>query len=99
MTTRNDRVYSDMPIPPGDVLREELDARRMTQKELATRLGRPIQAINEIIKGKKAITPETAIGLEKALGIDARFWTNLEADYRLALARNLEKKAPAETAG
>ncbi len=99
MTTRNDRVYSDMPIPPGDVLREELDARRMTQKELAARLGRPIQAINEIIKGKKAITPETAIGLEKELGIDARFWTNLEADYRLALARNLEKKEPAETAG
>ena len=99
MTTRNDRVYSDMPIPPGDVLREELDARRMTQKELASRLGRPIQAINEIIKGKKAITPETAIGLEKALGIDARFWTNLEADYRLALARTREKKAPAETAG
>ncbi len=87
MTTRNPRVLSDMPIPPGEVLAEELEARGMTQKELAARLGRPAQAINEIIKAKKAITPETAIGLEQVLGIDAQFWTNLEADYRLTLAR------------
>ena len=51
----------------------------MTQKELAARLGRPAQAINEIIKAKKSITPETAIGLGKVLGIDPQFWTNLEA--------------------
>ena len=91
MTTSSVRVYSDLPIPPGEVLEEELEARGMTQKELAARLGRPAQAINEIIRAKKAITPDTAIGLGKVLGIDARFWTSLETDYRMALARRREQ--------
>ncbi len=86
-------TFSDMPIPPGEILEEELEARGITQKELATRMQRPPQVINEIIKAKKSITPETAIGLEKALGIDAQFWTNLESSYRLALARNRDKEA------
>ena len=91
MTTNRPRTYSDLPIPPGEILEEEIAARGMTQKELAARLGRPAQAINEIIRGKKAITPETAIGLEKALGIDAWFWMNLEVDYRMTLARQREQ--------
>ncbi len=91
METRIPRTYSDMAIPPGEVLEEELEARGMTQKELAARLGRPAQAINEIIKAKKSITPETAIGLGRVLGIDAQFWSNLEADYRMTLARIKER--------
>jgi addiction module HigA family antidote len=59
----------------------------MTQSELAQRLGRPLKTVNEIIKGKAAITAETAIQLERALGISASFWTNLETQYRDALAR------------
>ena len=93
MTIKKLRALSDLPIPPGEILGEELEARGMTQKELAARLGRPAQAINEIIKAKKAITPDTAIGLEKVLGIDAKFWTNLEADYSMVLARNREREA------
>ena len=91
MTTSSPRVHSDLPIPPGEILEEELEARGMTQKELAARLGRPAQAINEIIKAKKSITPETAIGLGKVLGIDPQFWTNLEANYRMTLARKQEE--------
>ena len=97
MTTKSPRTaFSDMPIPPGEVLGEELEARGMTQKELAARLNKPAQAINEIIKAKKAITPDTAIGLGKVLGIDAQFWTNLEADYRMTLAQNREREALAD---
>ena len=92
MTTSSPRAYSDLPIPPGEVLEEELEARGMTQKELAARLGRPAQVINEIIKAKKSITPETAIGLGKVLGIDPQFWTNLEANYRMTLARKREEE-------
>ena len=92
MATSSPRAYSDLPIPPGEVLEEELEARGMTQKELAARLGRPAQVINEIIRAKKAITPETAIGLGKVLGIDAQFWTNLEATYRMTLARQREQE-------
>ena len=91
MTASKARVFSDMPIPPGEVLEEELEARGMTQKELAARLGRPPQVINEIIRAKKAITPETAIGLANVLGIDAQFWINLESDYRMTMARNRER--------
>ncbi len=96
MTTSGTRVYSDLPIPPGEILEEELEARGMTQKELAARLGRPAQAINEIIRAKKAITPETAIGLGRVLGIEAHYWTNLEANYRMTLARQQEEKVLAD---
>lgn len=77
----------DWTVAPGEILLEALQGREMTQSELAQRLGRPLKTINEIIKGKAAITPETAIQLERALGISARFWTNLETLYRDALAR------------
>ena len=93
MTTNAPRVFSDLPIPPGEVLAEELEAREMTQRELAARLGRPPQVINEIIRGKKAITPDTAIGLCKVLGIEASFWINLETDYQMTLARERNKQA------
>ena len=53
MTTKNPRVFSDLPIPPGETLAEEIEARGMTQKELAARLGRPAQVVNEIIKGQE----------------------------------------------
>ena len=77
-----------MPVSPGSILKDEIEFLGITQKELANRMGRPAQAINEIINGKKAVTPQTAIELEKVLGIKAHVWVNLEAGYRLALARN-----------
>jgi addiction module HigA family antidote len=74
-------------VAPGEILLEALQDRDMTQSELAQRLGRPLKTVNEIIKGKAAIAPETAIQLERALGIAASFWTNLETQYRDTLAR------------
>ena len=65
----------------------------MTQSELATRMGRPQQAINEIVNRKKMITAETALELERALGITASFWTNLGALYRLVQARDAGQAA------
>ncbi len=91
MTTKPHRAFSDLPVPPGDILAEELAVRGMTQRELAARLDRPPQVINEIIRGKKAITPDTAIALGKVLGGTPQFWTNLEADYQMALARQKAK--------
>lgn len=86
----------DWAVLPGEILLEALQDRDMTQSELAQRLGRPLKTVNEIIKGKTAITPETAIQLERALGISARFWTNLETQYRDTLAR---QQARAELEG
>ena len=87
MTTSTNRVFSNLPIPPGELLAEELEARSMSQKELADRTGRSEQTISEIINGKKSITHDTAIELEKVLGISAWFWVNLEASYQLTKAR------------
>ena len=72
--------------PPGNVIHQEIDARGWTQKDLAEIINRPVQAINEIIKGTKQITPETAIELGAAFGTSPQLWLNLETDYRLWLA-------------
>ena len=84
-------VYSDLAIPPGETLADEIASRGMSQTELAARLGRPVQVVNEIIHGKKAITDNTALGLEKVLGIPAAFWVNLEQSYRMTRARLRER--------
>jgi HTH-type transcriptional regulator/antitoxin HigA len=79
--------YPDVAIPPGEYLAEEIGVREITQKELARRMGRPLNAINEIINGKKSITAETALQLESVMPeITARFWLNLETDYQLTKA-------------
>ncbi|HZZ81471.1 MAG TPA: HigA family addiction module antitoxin [Gemmataceae bacterium] len=70
---------------PGEFIREELEARGWTQKDLAAIMGRPLPTINEIITAKKAVTPETAIDLSKAFGTSAELWMNLESAYRLSL--------------
>jgi len=80
-------------VLPGDTLQETIEAKGMSQAELAERLGRPKKTINEIIKGKTAITAETALQLESVIGVPASFWTNLEANYREALARQSEEAA------
>jgi len=86
-----ERLWSDLAIPPGELIQEELDLIGMTQQELANRAGRPAQAINEMIHGKKIITHETAIQLEMVLGVPAHVWVNLESSYRMTLAKNNER--------
>ncbi len=76
---------------PGETLQEVLDERGISQAELAERMGRSKKTINEIIQGKAAITPETALQLERVLGIPAAFWNNLEGNYRVNQARSLER--------
>jgi HTH-type transcriptional regulator/antitoxin HigA len=82
-----ERIWPDVAIPPGATLAETLDTMGISQAELARRAGRPVQAISEIIQGKKEITPETALALERVLGIPAHVWIRLEADYRTVKAR------------
>lgn len=76
-----------MAIDPGEILAEELEARAMTQVELASQMNRPVQAINEIIKGKKAITAATALELEQVLGVPADVRGNLQGQYELTQGR------------
>src|ERR1700752_2554645 len=71
-------------FPPGEFLREELEARGWTQQELADILDRPPRLISEIIAAKRAITPETAKGFADAFGTAAEYWLNLESQYQLS---------------
>jgi HTH-type transcriptional regulator/antitoxin HigA len=91
MVTKTD-AYPDIAIPPGEYLAEEIEVRGISQKELARRMRRPLNTINEIINGKKTITAETALQLEETMPeIPARFWLNLEADYQLTKALIVKK--------
>lgn len=74
-------------VPPGDVLSAELELRGMTQQELARRTGLTPKHIVSIVKAKSAITSETAIKLERAMGMPAEYWLNLESQYQEVLAR------------
>lgn len=87
-----DRIWPDIAIPPGETLAETLETLGMSQAELARRADRPVQAINEIIRGVKEITPETALQFERVLGVSAHVWINLDANYRLTKARLAEKE-------
>lgn len=87
MTTKGTRLFSDLAIPPGEVLEEELEVRGMTQEELADKMGCAPLVIYEVIRVERAITPEIAATLGKALGIEAQFWTNFEEHYQMTLER------------
>jgi HTH-type transcriptional regulator/antitoxin HigA len=82
----------DYAIAPGVTLLETIHSLGLSQAELAKRSGRPLKTINEIVKGKTAITPETALQLEHVLGVPASFWNKLERNYREALASIKENK-------
>jgi addiction module HigA family antidote len=83
----------DFVTPPGDSLADILETIEMTQAELARRTGRSLKTINEIIKGKAPVTPETSLQFEKVLGVKASFWNNREKYYRAYLALQKEKKS------
>jgi len=73
-------------VKPGDILREELEERGWSQREFAGMIGKPYQAVSEIVNGKKGITPDTAIRFAQTLGTSPELWLSLESSYRLALA-------------
>ena len=91
-STSQNQYFPDYVVPPGEILLETLEERGMTQVSLAERTGRKKKTINEIIKGKAPITPETAIQLERVLDVPSSFWNNLERDYQARLARLEETK-------
>lgn len=75
------------PHPGRILLREHLIPRGMTQSELAIRMGVPFPRINEIVRGRRGITAESALLLEAALGHPAEAWMLLQVDWDLARAR------------
>ena len=84
-----------IPTHPGEVLLEEfLIPMNVSQVTLAKHLGIPIQRVNEIVRGKRGITPETAWLLAQAFGNTPEFWMNLQMIYDLARSQPRHKIAP-----
>lgn len=85
------------PLSPGEYIRRELQKRGWSQLDLAAVLQRPVPTINEIVKGKKAVTSEMAVSLGRAFNTSAELWAHREAAYRLSLVGGVdgdtEKKA------
>jgi addiction module HigA family antidote len=77
------------PIPPGEILLTEfLEPLNISQYRLAQATCLPQTRISEIVRGKRAITTNTALRLSKALGVDDRFWINIQTDYDLEVHRD-----------
>ncbi|MCR6672414.1 HigA family addiction module antitoxin [Devosia ginsengisoli] len=77
------------PTHPGEVLREDfLKEMGLTQYALAKALGVPQIRISEIVNGKRAISPDTALRLSRYFGTSAEFWLGMQATYDLERARD-----------
>lgn len=88
-----------IPTHPGEMLLEEfLKPLDLTQVQLASHIGVPVQRINEIVNGKRGITPETAWLFSQAFGTTPEFWINLQANYDLAKNRPFKKVPPLKRA-
>ena len=81
------------PTHPGEMLVEEfLKPMGLTQRDLADAIHVPYQRINEVVNGKRGMTPSTALRLEKFLGMSASFWLNLQLRWDLYFAQQAEEK-------
>lgn len=83
-------VYPDgvslPPSHPGDTLADELAARGMSANALALKIRVPANRITDIVRGRRALTAETALRLGRYFGTGAKFWVDLQAAYDLAVA-------------
>ncbi|MBQ8957732.1 MAG: HigA family addiction module antidote protein [Bacteroidales bacterium] len=77
-----------IPTHPGDVIKEELEYRGITQKRFADLTGVPYTMLNEILNGKRPVTSDFALIVEAAIGISPQLLINMQARYNMAVAMN-----------
>jgi HTH-type transcriptional regulator / antitoxin HigA len=77
-------------FPPGEFIKEEIEAREWSQQDLADILGRTPAAVSLLLTGKRPITPDLAKDLGAAFTLDPQYWMNLETSYRLFLAQHAD---------
>ena len=73
--------------PPGELIREEMEARGWSQQDLANVMGTSQVTVCQLLSAKRSVTLETAQALAAAFGTSAELWLNLDAQYRLAIAK------------
>jgi len=92
MVDNRNEFQPDYFVAPGEILEEVLESRNIKKNEFAERCGRSPKAISQIIAGIAPITPELAIRFHRVLGSSPALWNNLEANYRLQVARKAEQE-------
>ena len=78
-----------LSVHPGEALRLEMDARGLSANALALALRVPSGRITDILRGRRAVTPETALRLGRYFGTGAALWLNMQTAYDLATAENM----------
>lgn len=76
------------PTHPGELIRDELDARNLSQAKLANQIGVSPSLLNEVINGKRAVNTELALLLEAALGIEAELFLKLQSAYNMQVVKS-----------
>lgn len=80
-------VFLD-PVTPGEILREDfMEPMKISMNKLSRDLVVPPNRISEIVNGKRAITADTALRLERYFGVEAQFWLNLQSEYDLRVMK------------
>lgn len=82
---------------PGELIKDELRERKMTQKQLAMETGIKTSVLSETINGKRPVSLNVAVALEKALGIPVELWMNLQSQYNMDTANIAERTIRKET--
>jgi addiction module HigA family antidote len=82
----NNSEFPFYPYHPGELLKDELEYRHLSQKSVAKRLGIRYAAFNEILNAKRPVTADSALLIEAALGVPAYILTGMQTDYNLQVA-------------
>lgn len=83
----NNMVASNL-IHPGEMIRDEIEYRGISQKALAAEIGVSASILNEVLAGKRDVTTKYALLLEAALGIEADLWLKLQSEYNKQVAKS-----------
>lgn len=89
------KLTTTVAFHPGSFLKEEIEARGLKKSELALQLNLLPGHLSEVFSGKRNISAQMAVRLEKVLGLDAELWMNLQQAFDLAIARKQEAQSAA----
>lgn len=83
----SETLVSSLAIHPGEMIKDEIQERGITQRELAAQMEVSPTVLNEVLNGKRPVSTEYALMLEAVLGIDAGIWLRLQMDYNMQVAK------------
>ena len=86
--SEGEKIHSPIAIHPGEILKDEIEASGLKKSYVAEQLGILPGHLSELFKGKRNITADLALKLEKALGIEASFWIRIQGTHDLTVVRN-----------